>query len=225
VPVTGQPAPISFEPIPPLPSLPPPQPIDNNQRPQPAPGDVRPAFLQQPLGPDLGGQTGEDNFGYQIQLEPPGPQRLFRLESEAGWQERVRQEARQRKPMEHRVVFPDEPILSRDTYAGRQWPKQDRFAEPNYVCYGRLNFEQINLERYGWDLGFVSPFVSGTAFFCDVATWPYHAWTDPCRCYECSAGYCLPGDPIPFLLYPPGVSLTGALAEGGVAVALFAIFP
>jgi hypothetical protein len=223
--MTGHPASISFEPIPPLPPLPSAGPTEHNHLSLPAPPDVQPVFLQQPVGLGDMNPPGEDNLGYQIQLEPPGTQRLFRLESEAGWQERVRQEARGRKPMEHRVVFPDEPILSRDTYAGRQWPLQDRFAEPNYVCYGRLYFEQINLERYGWDLGFVSPFVSGTAFFWDVATMPYHAWTDPCRCYECSAGYCLPGDPIPFLLYPPGASLTGALAEGGVAVALFAIFP
>jgi hypothetical protein len=224
VPTTGQPASISFEPIPPLPTLPPPRPVDRNGV-LPPPSEVRPVFMQQPMGPEAISQPGEENFGFQIQLEPPGPMRLFRLESEAGLQERIRQEARQRVPMEHRVVFPDEPILSREAYAGRQWPQQDRFAEPNYVCYGRLYFEQLNLERYGWDLGFVTPFVSAAAFFGDVVTMPYNAWEDPCRCYECSAGYCLPGDPIPFLLYPPHQSVTGYLAEAGAAVALFAIFP
>src|SRR5262249_58520092 len=83
VPVTGQPAPISFEPIPPLPSMPQPQLPDNKPRTLPAPGDVRPVFMQQPqpLGADLGGQADQEFYGYQIQLEPPGPQRLFRLES------------------------------------------------------------------------------------------------------------------------------------------------
>ena len=35
----------------------------------------------------------------------------------------------------------------------------------------------------------------------------------------------VPGDPVPFLLYPPGFSVTGLMAEAGTAVALFAIFP
>ena len=41
-------------------------------------------------------------------------------------------------------------------------------VEPNYVCYNRLYFEQINAERYGWDLGFVAPFISAGEFFKDV---------------------------------------------------------
>ena len=54
---------------------------------------------------------------------------------------------------------------------------------------------------------------------------PYHIGTQPCRCYECSAGYCLPGDPVPYLLYPPELSLSGFLLEAGTVVSLAAIFP
>jgi hypothetical protein len=93
------------------------------------------------------------------------------------------------------------------------------------VCYGRLLFEQKNLERYGWDLGFITPFVSAGKFYWDVVWIPYHIWTAPCRQYECSAGYCLPGDPVPLLIYPPELSLTGTVMEAGTIVALFAIFP
>ena len=50
-------------------------------------------------------------------------------------------------------------------------------------------------------------------------------FTNPCRWYECSAGYCLPGDPVPYLCYPPQLSLTGSLAEIATGVALFAMFP
>jgi hypothetical protein len=161
---------------------------------------------------------------YQIQLEPPGPERLFRLESEQTLQERMRQEARQRPTLE-RINFPEEPVLSTQAYAARPFPPAREVVEPNYVCYRRLYFEDKNSERYGWDLGFIQPFVSAGIFYWDVATLPYHMATDPCRKFECSAGYCLPGDAVPYLLYPPELNLTGIAAEAGTIAALFAIFP
>jgi hypothetical protein len=185
-------------------------------------------LVRQPRGgvaPLLEGKTVlEELPEYQIQLEPPGPERLFRLESEQTLQERMRQEARQRPTLE-RIAFPDEPILSTSAYTARAFPPAQECVEPNYVCYRRLFFEDINSERYGWDLGFIQPFVSAGEFFFDVAALPYHCGTAPCRKYECSAGYCLPGDPVPYLLYPPELSLTGTIFEAGTIVALFAIFP
>ena len=97
-------------------------------------------------------------------------------------------------------------------------------AEPAYVCFKRLLFEEKNAERYGWDLGVIHPFVSTAAFYWDVATLPYHLFTAPCRKFECSAGYCLPGDPVPYLLYPPEWSLTGLTAEA-LAVYSLALVP
>jgi hypothetical protein len=162
---------------------------------------------------------------YQIELEPPGPERIFgRLDSEPSLQERMRQEARGRKPME-RISFPEEPILSREQYVARVFPPSREVVEPYYVCFERLYFEQPNMERYGWDLGFVAPFASAGKFFWDVVALPYNLGTEPCRKFDCSAGWCLPGDPVPFMLYPPQLSLTGALLEGGTVVGLFAIFP
>jgi hypothetical protein len=168
-------------------------------------------------------QRTTDEIGdYNIQLDVPGSQRLFQLESEAMLKERMRQEA---KRYGERLTFPDEPILSKLPYTARQWEPQTRQVEPSYVCYGRLLFEQKNFERYGWDLGPVTPLVSAGAFFWDVLALPYHVGTRPCQQYECSAGYCLPGDPVPFLLYPPEISLTGALAEGAAVTGAFLIFP
>ena len=48
---------------------------------------------------------------------------------------------------------------------------------------------------------------------------------DACHCYDCSAGKCLPGDPVPLLLYPPELSITGALAEGAAIAVLEVLFP
>jgi hypothetical protein len=49
--------------------------------------------------------------------------------------------------------------------------------------------------------------------------------TRPFEQYESSAGYCLPGDPVPYLLYPHEFSITGTVAEGMAAAVLLAAFP
>ncbi len=176
---------------------------------------------------DAGGATrplDDQATIYQIPIEPPGPQKLFRLESEESLMERMRQEALGRTPRE-RIVFPQEPILSRDTYTGRFWPTMNMKVEPAYVCYNRLLFEQKNFERYGWDLGPATVALSPALFYIDGAMAPYNLFKDPCRHHECNAGYCLPGDPVPLLLYSPGLSLSGSVMEAGAILAILAIFP
>jgi hypothetical protein len=158
-----------------------------------------------------------------IVTKPPSPEQLFRAESEATQRRRMIEEARQAKAPP--PLFP--PAAPRPApYAGRFWAHTVAYAEPSYVCYGRLYFEQINAERYGWDLGPIHPLVSLGKFYWDVLTFPYHLATDPCRCYECSNhGYCLPGSPVPLMIYPPELSATGALAEAAAIGLLFLAFP
>jgi hypothetical protein len=170
-----------------------------------------------PAGGDLEGE-------YSIQLAPPGPQQVFKLESEEAFQERMRQEGRQR-PTQERIQFPEEPIVGAGPAHPRNFKPMQMAVEPNYLCYDRLYFERINTERYGWDLGFIQPFLSTGEFYLDLALLPYHMWTDPCRNYDSNAGYCLPGDPVAYRIYPPELSLTGALAEGATIVGLLAVFP
>ena len=73
--------------------------------------------------------------------------------------------ANHNKQPRERVLFPEEPVMSRDVYYGRSWPARNLLVEPNYVCYGRLLFEQPNFERYGWDLGPASVALSTGKFF------------------------------------------------------------
>lgn len=161
----------------------------------------------------------------QVQLEPPGPNRLFgKLESEEGLLERIRQQGRDEGRTDQ-ALPPELPPLSTEVGVARNWPHRHLYVEPNYLCYDRLYFEQKNGERYGWDLGWIDPLVATLAFYKDVAMIPYNFAKDPCRHYECNAGYCLPGDPVPYLLYPPGFSVPGTIAETGIILALFAIFP
>jgi hypothetical protein len=166
----------------------------------------------------------EDDGETEDQSPLPGPNALFKLESEASWMERMRQDSRSKGTLE-RLVFPDEPPVSNEKYVGRDWKPHGLEVEPSYVCYGRLYFEDKNAERYGWDLGAIHPLLSTTKFWYDCAMLPYNMFSDPCHRMESSAGYCLPGDPVPLMLYPPKLSLTGFIAEAGVAVGLVFIFP
>ena len=97
--------------------------------------------------------------------------------------------------------------------------------EALYVVHRRLHFEEKNAERYGWDLGIIQTFVSAAYFYKDVLLWPnslasgvaYGFW-------DTNAGKCLPGSPTPYMLYPPGLTITGSVVEGlfvtGVAFAI-----
>lgn len=168
----------------------------------------------------LGGDTSQE---YKIQLVPPGPNELFRLDSQGRLFERLRQEALQR-PRPERITFPEEPILN-DPYAGRCFPPKTGIVEPFYVCYDPLLFEQRNSERWGWDLGALQPFVSAGKFFCDVALLPYKLGSMGKHPYDCNTGYCLPGDPVPLRLFPIGLSFKGILTEAATGIVLMAIFP
>lgn len=162
---------------------------------------------------------------YEIQLDPPGLERLARLESDSALQERMRQETKDRAEFDS-ISFPDGPILSRDIYKGRgsAFPRRTMTVEPTYVNYRRLYFEDLNSERYGWDLGIVQPVVSTGKFLYDFALLPMHVAMDPCG-RDTNKGYCLPGDPTPLLLYPPELSYKGTIAEAATIIALVAIFP
>jgi hypothetical protein len=161
---------------------------------------------------------------YLIQLLPPDPQRMFRVYSEDELREQIRQENREKSPPE-RAVFPDEKPVTTETYVARRFPPQVALAEPAYVNYERLHFQDLNSERYGWDLGIIQPVVSTGKFVADVALLPYRCASRPFDCIESSAGYCLPGDPVPYMCYPPYLSTTGALGEAAAIIGLIAIFP
>jgi hypothetical protein len=224
------------EPLPPLPPSPGPPPSKQashevvNSAPQSALPEkteytIRPAAFQPQIGTlDDRRASEERTLDQTIQLEPPGMERVFRLESEASMQERMRQEGKSKLQVE-KVAFPDETVVSREPYPGRHWPPQIEEVEPNYVCHGRLLFEDKNTERFGWDFGIVQPIVSTAKFYADIVTLPYHVATAPCRQHECSAGLCLPGDPVPYLIYPPEISVTGSLAEAASVLGILAVFP
>jgi hypothetical protein len=95
-----------------------------------------------------------------------------------------------------------------------------------YLVHRRLHFEDKNTERYGWDLGIVQPFVSAVTFYKDVFLWP-QSLASGCAYgfWDTNAGKCLPGSPTPYMLYPPGLTITGGVVEGVVITGAAFIIP
>lgn len=99
-------------------------------------------------------------------------------------------------------------------------------VEPSYVVHRRLHFEEKNSERYGWDLGYIQPLVSTIYFYRDTLLWPQSLVAGCVRGpWDTSAGKCLPGSPVPYYLYPPGLTITGTVAEAGLITGLSIIIP
>jgi hypothetical protein len=198
------------------------------ERAAPVPAEEKP-----PMGDPLLGGLRSPEMGlnldqpapYTIQLDAPSIERVgIAVQSDAQLQERIRQENRERR-MPERIIFPADPVISSDTYQGRKWYPMKMEVAPYYVCHGRLYFEQPNLERYGWDLGVFTPLLSAGMFLYDFAFLPYHLAMEPCRRFEYNTGLCLPGDPVPLMLYPLELSATGFVAEVATVVTLVAVFP
>ena len=127
--------------------------------------------------------------------ELPGSGRLYgRLESKAPFKERIRQEAKSLG--ERKVFFPEPLVISRKQWKPRQFDPRVCLVTPNYVVHQRLLFEQKNLERYGWDLGVLTPAANLGVFAYDMFTLPYHIWSRPldqmdtARANTCPATMC-----------------------------------
>jgi hypothetical protein len=214
-----------------LPPMPSPQPTHEagrlvfDKEPNLPSGSVERASFQQPNQriPDaLNPQAGIPD----VDVEPPGPGRIFgHLDSEADLQQRLRQKELDRTPGVKFDGFPEEHAVSTEQFQSRAWPSVVKYVEPNYVSYDRLYFEDRNSERYGWDLGLLQPFISAGYFYTDLALVPYRFFSEPCRCHDTSAGLCLPGDPVPYTLYPVGASVKGGMGEAAAIISLVLLFP
>jgi hypothetical protein len=107
------------------------------------------------------------------------------------------------------------------------------WAESNYLwsatrlCHGPLYFEEINLERHGYQCNpFLQPLVSGAHFFLTVPTLPYQVVAHPpCECIY-TLGYYRPGDCVPWRRQCPYPwDPRAAAVEAATAVGLVFLIP
>ena len=93
------------------------------------------------------------------------------------------------------------------------------------ACHKPLYFEDVQLERYGHELGpVVQPVISTARFFGDVVVLPYKMGINPMNECQYSLGYYRPGSCAPWSVGPVPISLRGALMQAkvisGAALAL-----
>lgn len=166
----------------------------------------------------------------------PGRNLIFKLESPDELEKRiVRELANAQKqpgkpaPDTKGFAFPALPKLSPDdavyTPKTAEYPALAKNIEPSYVVHRRLYFEEVNSERYGWDMGVLQPVVSTLHFYKDVIWYPARVGSNMCERYDASAGKCLPGSPVPYYLYPPEIDIWGATLGVGMYVGVAAILP
>lgn len=230
-------------------------PVPAAGRPQMAPADggrpsmrvtfQKPGGADAPQAPQLPNraQPGTDT-NPPVQVRSPSgladPYKEFRFQSEDVLLRRIvdelQREARERQqpgegtpPTADYFRPPAPPLLvaAGTPYRPKtlDYPPTQRPLEPGYVVHRRLYFEELNTERYGWDLGFIQPVVSTLHFYKDGLLFPARAATNLFERYDASAGKCLPGSPVPYYLYPPGVDLFGATVGAGAIIGVAAILP
>jgi hypothetical protein len=187
--------------------------------PQGGQGNAPPGKLMNPPDPSV--LLPEQNINL-----PPRAQIFGPIRNERQLENWIMEEVRASqglKPTEQ-LQFPNEEIIGLGiTYKPKtsQYPPQKVNFENTYQVYRRPLFEELNAERYGWDLGIIQPLVSTMYFYKDVIALPYN-FASGCTqgFWDTSAGKCLPGSPVPYCLYPQGLSITGGAFEGTVWTAL-----
>jgi hypothetical protein len=142
----------------------------------PRPVALQPELLAEPkVKPRLPDAEGLDTpIDSYARRELPGPQLLFRRDSEREFFERIAQDMKRTPGNMGKPIFPQEPIISKEAFQIRVFPRMVREIEPCYVCHRRLYFEQPNFERTGYDFGVLTPAMCVGAFYYDLVLLPYH---------------------------------------------------
>lgn len=195
--------------------------------PAPTSPGTQPGTTDQPSNPQSGQARPEDKLSdYGIEIEPPRLNQLYRLKTEAELRRQIAEDIKHR-PQEAgtTVEFPTYRKLTDEPYSARQFGGLIKQIEPNYVAYRRLYAEERNSERFGWWLGPIQPLWSAASAWKDMALIPYKVGARPYQRFDTSAGLCYPGDPVPYLIPPPELSVPGTIAEGTLLWGLFLAIP
>ena len=151
-------------------------------------------------------------------------QKIFdHLDSQKMFEERMRQQALQRTPPDS-VQFPANAPITTTTLVRKPPSTTIPGTPPSFVTYRCISKRRMRNDSAGtWAL-----FNRRCHSLISIRTFllcPHNYFSHPLRRYESCAGYCLPGDPVPYILYPPEFTLTGSVAEAAIIVGLFAILP
>lgn len=113
-----------------------------------------------------------------------------------------------------------------DQVAGRSFVPSAIQWKASGLCHKPLYFEEVQLERYGHEIGpILQPLVSTAHFFGNIAILPYKMGIHPPHECQYSLGYYRPGDCAPYMLPPVPISLRGAAVQAGAVIGGAALVP
>ncbi len=113
-----------------------------------------------------------------------------------------------------------------DEVPGRSFQPSAIQWKASGLCHKPLYFEEVQLERYGHEIGPVlQPLVSTAHFFGNIAVLPYKMGIHPPNECQYALGYYRPGDCAPYMLPPVPISLRGAAVQAGAVVGAAALVP
>lgn len=200
------------------------------------PADPKAGEAPKPPGPDKPpGEKERTDPGGALPATPgeaPSKELVFRLQGDDALNQRVLTELnpKNEKMKADSYKFPaGQPLVpAGTTYIPKTYtyPASQSTLSPLWVSHRRLYFEEMNSERAGWDAGLLQPVISTAYFYKDTLFWPHNLasgfWKDR---YDVSAGKCMPGNPTPYYLYPPGFTAGGTLLEATLVTGTVFIFP
>jgi len=119
----------------------------------------------------------DDEFGLKL----PKHDRLFRLESEPVFLERLRKEL----PNVKNVEFPKDVPMAPEVQKAASFPPQTITPVWDQVCYRPLYFEDKKVERFGDYTPCVQPLLSASKFYFGVVLLPCRMVLQPPWQFEC----------------------------------------
>ncbi len=116
--------------------------------------------------------------------------------------------------------------LGYESYAGRNFIASAVEWKASGLCHKPLYFEEVQLERYGHEVGPVlQPLISSAHFFGNILILPYKMGIHPPGECQYALGYYRPGDCAPYMIPPFPLSLRGAAVQAGFVTGAAALIP
>ncbi len=113
-----------------------------------------------------------------------------------------------------------------EAYAGRNFIPSAVEWKASGLCHKPLYFEDVQLERYGHEVGPVlQPLISSAHFFGNMLILPYKMGIHPPGECQYALGYYRPGNCAPYMIQPFPFSLRGAAAQAGFVSGSVALIP
>ncbi len=113
-----------------------------------------------------------------------------------------------------------------EAYAGRQFIPSAIEWKASGLCHKPLYFEDVQLERYGHEVGPVlQPLLSSAHFFGNMLILPYKMGIHPPGECQYALGYYRPGNCAPYMIQPFPFSLRGAAVQAGFVSGAAVLIP